>query len=302
MADDGASEEKTLQGTTARGGQPRQAARRRGQPDRGKARDGERRRTSLPVVTMPVRLNSEAALALVRRPLGNTLFDIALMDMVVPRFTGEREVAELRQLLIDAIATARVEIAQAIERAEGQKRKAGCKLAVSYSDPREVTLQVGSPIAMQLPELLQQLDRGVAEIDALWLAGEITHGAREQEVRRLAQPLEQLGKVVSTARRRAFTAAKSRGKEAEVQEAAEEVRAKLGGEAQAEDPPATEDEEDPATPAAATVDTGADSKPPAAVSADPASPPILADKPIPAPALVPPPVTKPNGLGMLFGR
>ena len=193
MADDGAGEEKTPQGTTARGGQPRQAARRRGQPDRGKARDGERRRTSLPVVTMPVRLNSEAALALVRRPLGNTLFDIALMDMVVPRFTGEREVAELRQLLIDAIATARVEIAQAIERAEGQKRKAGCKLAVSYSDPREVTLQVGSPIAMKLPELLQQLDRGVAEIDALWLAGEITHGAREQEVRRLAQPLEQLG-------------------------------------------------------------------------------------------------------------
>ena len=86
-------------------------------------------------------------------------------------------------------------------------------------------------------------------------------------------------------------------------EAAEEVRAKLGGEAQAEDPPATEDEEEPAMPAAATADTGADSKPAAAVSADPASAPILADTPIPAPASVPPSVTKPNGLGgMLFGR
>ncbi len=167
---------------------------------------------SRPVFDQTITIRSHHAQRLLER--GFLLVVRALYGIdVVLRIIGDD--AQMDQ--VEAVVGQRIETLAGELRAEharlAQLREAnGITATPRYTNPRQVTVHISSPQLAQYTALIEELDRLMTVMDALWLTGVLTNKQRAQGAYEWRLRVLRAGRAIIELERRARASARARGK------------------------------------------------------------------------------------------
>ena len=126
----------------------------------------------------------------------------------------------------------------------------GISATPRYTNPKRITVHISSPQLAQYTALIEDLDRLMTVMDALWLTGVLTNKQRADGAYQWRTRVLRTGREIIDIERRARKSAEKRGKGEELSEAEESVVAQ---EVSAEEPDDADPESE--TDKRSTVDT-----------------------------------------------
>jgi hypothetical protein len=203
---------------------------------------------SRPVFDQTITIHSNHAQRLLDRGfllVGRALYGIDVVLRIIGDDEEMDQVEEIVGLLIGELAAElRAEHARLAQLREAN----GISATPRYTNPKRITVHISSPQLAQYTALIEELDRLMTVMDALWLTGVLTNKQRADGAYQWRTRVLRTGREIIEIERRARKSAEKRGKGEELSEVEESVVAQevSAEESEGEDPESAT-EEPPAT-------------------------------------------------------
>jgi hypothetical protein len=181
--------------------------------------------TSRAFISHSLRLSSHQAQQAYKRlftPLSHSLYQ---MSVVLRIIAGEEGAEKVEEIVNNEFTTVAKEIREEIERLNMLCKERGLEPNMGFTHPLETEAQLSSPSAARFIGMLNELDRLVSTIAALWLSGELTNGQYTAGAYKWQRRVIRTGNRVRDVCQRAMAAAR-RGAEERRASANEEERRK----------------------------------------------------------------------------
>ena len=178
---------------------------------------------SRPVFDQTITIRSNHAQRLLDR--GFLLVVRALYGIdVVLRIIGDEEEMDQVEEIVGSLIGALAEELKAEHARLAQLREAnGISATPRYTNPKRITVHISSPQLAQYTALIEELDRLMTVMDALWLTGVLTNKQRADGAYQWRTRVLRTGREIIDIERRARASAEKRGKGEELSEVEDSV-------------------------------------------------------------------------------
>jgi hypothetical protein len=173
---------------------------------------------SRPMIVEQLRLCTLQAHRVTDRVLVKAVRALFNVSVLAPIYATEDAAASLEATILERIASTRKFLERETIKIKVTKERHGVEIKpLAYNNPRDVTVEITSPLALQYVGLLRQLDEIAQQLDALWMAGVVPNKERNKTTYSLQGTMIKLGQHFIMLERRARQAADQKGKAEEAQ-------------------------------------------------------------------------------------
>jgi len=173
---------------------------------------------SRPVFDQTIRIQSNHPQRLLDR--GFLLVVRALYGIdVVLRIIGDDEEMDQVEEIVGNLIAELAEVLRAEHARRVQLRETnGISATPRYTNPKQITVHISSPQLAQYTALIEELDRLMTVMDALWLTGVLTNKQRADGAYQWRTRVLRTGREIIEIERRARASAQKRGKGEELED------------------------------------------------------------------------------------
>jgi hypothetical protein len=195
---------------------------------------------SRPVFDQTITIHSNHAQRLLDRGFLLVVRALYGIDVVLRILGDDEEMDQVEEIVGKLISELAVELRAEHARLAQLREANGISATPRYTNPKRITVHISSPQLAQYTALIEELDRLMTVMDALWLTGVLTNKHRADGAYQWRIRVLRTGREIIDIERRARKSAEKRGKGEELSELEEPVVAQ---EVSAEEPGAEEAED-----------------------------------------------------------
>ena len=174
----------------------------------------------MPVMSMKVKLYSDQAQRVYERSLDRLMRSLYATSVIM-RILGAAEAARAASTEIERRLTeADNEIELKIQQTSELQRNLEIQTegTISYTLPKEVTVQISSPLAGRFLQIVRKMDTALLGVETMWFAGAFSDEQRFQEIGRITKVVYGVAQEIVRLEQRARAAARRTGKDEQVAE------------------------------------------------------------------------------------
>ena len=178
---------------------------------------------SRPVFDQTIRIRSNHAQRLLDRGFLLVVRTLYGIDVVLRIIGDDEEMDQVEEIVGSLIGELATEL-RAEHARLGQLREAnGISATPRYTNPKRITVHISSPQLAQYTALIEELDRLMTVMDALWLTGVLSNKQRADGAYQWRTRVLRTGREIIEIERRARASAEKRGKGEELSAVEEPV-------------------------------------------------------------------------------
>lgn len=172
---------------------------------------------SRPVFKRKITLNSLPAQRVIERSYVRTAQSMFSIEVILRIIDRSDFVDDMQKLIANQMAQMTMALQAAHQAYDKKMLDAGVEDLPTYSNPKPYELEMTTPQGGQFIGLIDQLDKLIGKIDALWWASQLDGGTRTDENYNWQQMMFKLAGRIQSIEGRARKAADQQGKGDEVQ-------------------------------------------------------------------------------------
>ena len=178
---------------------------------------------SRPVFDQTIRIQSNHAQRLLDRGFLLVVRALYGIDVVLRIIGDDQEMDQVEEIVGRLIGELAAELKAEHARLAQLRESNGISATPRYTNPKRITVHISSPQLAQYTALIEELDRLMTVIDALWLTGVLTNKQRADGAYQWRTRVLRTGREIIEIERRARASAEKRGKAEELSEVEEPV-------------------------------------------------------------------------------
>jgi len=182
-----------------------------------------RRTYSRPVFDQTVTIHSNHAQRLLDRGFLLVVRALYGIDVVLRILGDDEEMDQVEEIVGKLIGELATELRAEHARLAQLREANGISATPRYTNPKRITVHISSPQLAQYTALIEELDRLMTVMDALWLTGVLTNKQRADGAYQWRTRVLRTGREIIDIERRARTSAEKRGKGEELSEVEDPV-------------------------------------------------------------------------------
>jgi len=193
---------------------------------------------SRPVFDQTITIHSNHAQRLLDRGFLLVVRALYGIDVVLRIIGDDEEMDQVEEIVGSLIGELAAELRAEHARLAQLREANGISATPRYTNPKRITVHISSPQLAQYTALIEELDRLMTVMDALWLTGVLTNKQRADGAYQWRTRVLRTGREIIDIERRARTSAEKRGKGEELSEVEDSVVAQevSSEESEGEDP------------------------------------------------------------------
>ena len=145
------------------------------------------------------------------------------IDVVLRIIGDDEEMDQVEEIVGKLIGELAAELRAEHARLAQLRESNGISATPRYTNPKRITVHISSPQLAQYTALIEELDRLMTVMDALWLTGVLTNKQRADGAYQWRTRVLRTGREIIEIERRARASAEKRGKGEELSEVEEPV-------------------------------------------------------------------------------
>ena len=178
---------------------------------------------SRPVFDQTIRIQSNHAQRLLDRGFLLVVRALYGIDVVLRILGDDEEMDQVEEIVGKLIGELAAELRAEHARLAQLREANGISATPRYTNPKRITVHISSPQLAQYTALIEELDRLMTVMDALWLTGVLTNKQRADGAYQWRTRVLRTGREIIEIERRARASAEKRGKGEELSEVEEPV-------------------------------------------------------------------------------
>ena len=178
---------------------------------------------SRPVFDQTIRIQSNHAQRLLDRGFLLVVRALYGIDVVLRIIGDDEEMDQVEEIVGKLIGELAEELKAEHARLAQLRESNGISATPRYTNPKRITVHISSPQLAQYTALIEELDRLMTVMDALWLTGVLTNKQRADGAYQWRTRVLRTGREIIEIERRARASAEKRGKGEELSEVEEPV-------------------------------------------------------------------------------
>jgi len=178
---------------------------------------------SRPVFDQTIRIQSNHAQRLLDRGFLLVVRALYGIDVVLRIIGDDEEMDQVEEIVGKLIGELAEELKAEHARLAQLRESNGISATPRYTNPKRITVHISSPQLAQYTALIEELDRLMTVMDALWLTGVLTNKQRADGAYQWRTRVLRTGREIIEIERRARASAEKRGKGEELSEVEESV-------------------------------------------------------------------------------
>jgi hypothetical protein len=178
---------------------------------------------SRPVFDQTIRIQSNHAQRLLDRGFLLVVRALYGIDVVLRIIGDDEEMDQVEEIVGKLIGELAEELKAEHARLAQLRESNGISATPRYTNPKRITVHISSPQLAQYTALIEELDRLMIVMDALWLTGVLTNKQRADGAYQWRTRVLRTGREIIEIERRARASAEKRGKGEELSEVEEPV-------------------------------------------------------------------------------
>jgi hypothetical protein len=178
---------------------------------------------SRPVFDQSIRIQSNHAQRLLDRGFLLVVRALYGIDVVLRIIGDDEEMDQVEEIVGKLIAELAEELRAEHARLAQLRDANGIGATPRYTNPKRITVHISSPQLAQYTALIEELDRLMTVMDALWLTGVLANKQRADGAYQWRTRVLRAGREIIEIERRARVSAEKRGKGEELAEVEEPV-------------------------------------------------------------------------------
>ena len=178
---------------------------------------------SRPVFDQTIRIQSNHAQRLLDRGFLLVVRALYGIDVVLRIIGDDEEMDQVEAIVGKLIGELAAELKAEHARLAQLRESNGISATPRYTNPKRITVHISSPQLAQYTALIEELDRLMTVMDALWLTGVLTNKQRADGAYQWRTRVLRTGREIIEIERRARASAEKRGKGEELSEVEEPV-------------------------------------------------------------------------------
>jgi hypothetical protein len=172
---------------------------------------------SRPVFDQTVTIQSNHAQRLLDRGFLLVVRALYGIDVVLRTLGDDAEMDQVEEIVSKLIGALATELRAEHARLAQLREANGIGATPRYTNPRKITVHISSPQLAQYTALIEELDRLMTVMDALWLTGVLTNKQRADGAYQWRTRVLRTGRAIVEIERRARASAEKRGKGEELE-------------------------------------------------------------------------------------
>jgi hypothetical protein len=173
---------------------------------------------SRPVFDQTIRIQSNHAQRLLDRGFLLVVRALYGIDVVLRIIGDDGEMDQVEEIVGKLIGELAAELKAEHARLAQLRETNGISATPRYTNPKRITVHISSPQLAQYTALIEELDRLMTVMDALWLTGVLTNKQRADGAYQWRTRVLRTGREIIEIERRARVSAEKRGKGEELSE------------------------------------------------------------------------------------
>jgi len=178
---------------------------------------------SRPVFDQTIRIQSNHAQRLLDRGFLLVVRALYGIDVVLRIIGDDEEMDQVEEIVGKLIGELAAELKAEHARLAQLRESNGISATPRYTNPKRITVHISSPQLAQYTALIEELDRLMTVMDALWLTGVLTNKQRADGAYQWRTRVLRTGREIIEIERRARASAEKRGKGEELSEVEDSV-------------------------------------------------------------------------------
>ena len=178
---------------------------------------------SRPVFDQTIRIQSNHAQRLLDRGFLLVVRALYGIDVVLRIIGDDEEMDQVEEIVGKLIGELAAELKAEHARLAQLRESNGISATPRYTNPKRITVHISSPQLAQYTALIEEFDRLMTVMDALWLTGVLTNKQRADGAYQWRTRVLRTGREIIEIERRARASAEKRGKGEELSEVEESV-------------------------------------------------------------------------------
>ena len=178
---------------------------------------------SRPVFDQTIRIQSNHAQRLLDRGFLLVVRALYGIDVVLRIIGDDEEMDQVEEIVGNLIGELAAELRAEHARLAQLRETNGISATPRYTNPKRITVHISSPQLAQYTALIEELDRLMTVMDALWLTGVLSNKQRADGAYQWRTRVLRTGREIIEIERRARASAEKRGKGEELSEVEEPV-------------------------------------------------------------------------------
>jgi len=178
---------------------------------------------SRPVFDQTITIHSNHAQRLLDRGFLLVVRALYGIDVVLRIIGDDEEMDQVEEIVGSLIGELAAELRAEHARLAQLREANGISATPRYTNPKRITVHISSPQLAQYTALIEELDRLMTVMDALWLTGVLTNKQRADGAYQWRTRVLRTGREIIDIERRARKSAEKRGKGEELSEVDESV-------------------------------------------------------------------------------
>ena len=178
---------------------------------------------SRPVFDQTITIRSNHAQRLLDRGFLLVVRALYGIDVVLRIIGDEEEMDQVEEIVGSLIGVLAEELRAEHARLAQLREANGISATPRYTNPKRITVHISSPQLAQYTALIEELDRLMTVMDALWLTGVLTNKQRADGAYQWRTRVLRTGREIIDIERRARASAEKRGKGEELSEIEDSV-------------------------------------------------------------------------------
>ncbi len=178
---------------------------------------------SRPVFDQTITIHSNHAQRLLDRGFLLVVRALYGIDVVLRIIGDDEEMDQVEEIVGSLIGELAAELRAEHARLAQLREANGISATPRYTNPKRITVHISSPQLAQYTALIEELDRLMTVMDALWLTGVLTNKQRADGAYQWRTRVLRTGREIIDIERRARKSAEKRGKGEELSEVEDSV-------------------------------------------------------------------------------
>ena len=178
---------------------------------------------SRPVFDQTIRIQSNHAQRLLDRGFLLVVRALYGIDVVLRIIGDDEEMDQVEEIVGKLIGELAAELRAEHARLAQLRETNGISATPRYTNPKRITVHISSPQLAQYTALIEELDRLMTVMDALWLTGVLSNKQRADGAYQWRTRVLRTGREIIEIERRARASAEKRGKGEELSEVEDSV-------------------------------------------------------------------------------
>jgi len=178
---------------------------------------------SRPVFDQTITIHSSHAQRLLDRGFLLVVRALYGIDVVLRIIGDDQEMDQVEEIVGSLIGELAAELRAEHARLAQLREANGISATPRYTNPKRITVHISSPQLAQYTALIEELDRLMTVMDALWLTGVLTNKQRADGAYQWRTRVLRTGREIIDIERRARKSAEKRGKGDELSEVEDSV-------------------------------------------------------------------------------